>query len=370
MIVVAGGGLAGAASAILLAEAGRAVTLIERETGPANKICGEFLSGEAQRYLHQLGFDIASLGGHQITNVRLIRGARSVTTALPFAGLGLTRRTLDEALLGRAAAAGVIIQRGHAIRRLTFDDAINIEIDQCETLRTQTLLLATGKHDLRGMTRHARPSRFVGFKTYFHLAAVPLAELANHVELIQFRGGYAGLQRVEDGLANLSLLIDTTTLKRLGGKFPDVLAHITAESPHLAARLADGVDILPTPLTIARVPYGFMHQPRPSDPPGLYRLGDQAAVIQSFTGDGMAIALHSAALATLHIAGGRSAQTYHEHLRASTFWQIKRAGALHATATAPLLGQAFFAGARLWPSALAAAAAWTRIPEAAMAQRF
>ena len=46
-VLVVGGGLAGAAAASILAEAGRPVTVLERDRAPAHKICGEFLSGEA-----------------------------------------------------------------------------------------------------------------------------------------------------------------------------------------------------------------------------------------------------------------------------------------------------------------------------------
>jgi flavin-dependent dehydrogenase len=60
-ILIAGGGLAGSAAAIALARAGRRVTLLERETGPKHKICGEFISTEAQAYLRVLGVDPLAL---------------------------------------------------------------------------------------------------------------------------------------------------------------------------------------------------------------------------------------------------------------------------------------------------------------------
>ena len=40
-VAIVGGGPAGAALAVLLARAGKAVTLLERETGPHDKVCGE-----------------------------------------------------------------------------------------------------------------------------------------------------------------------------------------------------------------------------------------------------------------------------------------------------------------------------------------
>src|SRR5436305_6527789 len=45
--VVVGGGLAGSAFAIQVARHGRQVTILERTAGPHHKVCGEFLSSEA-----------------------------------------------------------------------------------------------------------------------------------------------------------------------------------------------------------------------------------------------------------------------------------------------------------------------------------
>src|SRR3546814_6034100 len=61
-VLVLGGGLAGASAALELAQARIPVRLLERETGPRHKVCGEFLSVEAQRDLQRLGLDPAALG--------------------------------------------------------------------------------------------------------------------------------------------------------------------------------------------------------------------------------------------------------------------------------------------------------------------
>ena len=235
-ILIAGGGLAGAATAIALAQAGRKVTLIEREAVPTHKICGEFLSAEAQISLSRLGFNCRTLGGERITHVRLIRGNRSITAKLPFEGLGLTRKTLDESLLRHAAAAGVSVQRGHAVQRISLDGGLHVEVDRSPPLNPETLFLATGKHETRGVARDGKPSRLVGFKTYFRLSPAQHMALAGHVELFLFPGGYAGLQRVENGQANFCLVVEAGLLARAGSKFPALLAHLQNICPQLAAR--------------------------------------------------------------------------------------------------------------------------------------
>ena len=67
--IIVGGGAAGAAAACLL---GPDALLIERETAAHDKICGEFLSWEAQEYLSRLGLDLTALGAVPIDRVRLV----------------------------------------------------------------------------------------------------------------------------------------------------------------------------------------------------------------------------------------------------------------------------------------------------------
>jgi flavin-dependent dehydrogenase len=370
--VVAGGGLAGAAAALLLARAGRDVLLFERNAAATDKICGEFLSGEACGPLAALGVDIAALGAHPIRAVRLVRGRRTVAAALPFPAFGLSRRVLDEALLDRAAAAGAAVCRGQAIAQATSGAGGEIALTLADesVLCTETLFLAVGKHDLRGVRRPvpARPDDLVGFKQHFVLAPAQLAALRGTVEVMLFPDGYAGLQPVEGGRANLCLLVRRARLDRTGGTWDALLADLRRASPHLDARLDGAVPQFERPLTISRVPYGFLHAPSAADPPGLWRLGDQAAVIPSFTGDGMAIALHSAALAARLFLGGQGAQDYHRRLRTEIAGPVRRATALYRLGRwGP--GQAGIMAAAGWfPAGLRLAAALTRVPETATAR--
>jgi flavin-dependent dehydrogenase len=362
-IVIAGGGLAGSACAAWLARAGRQVTVVEREAGPVHKICGEFLSSEAQAYLETLGMDVAALGGPSITQLRLTAGSRTIETALPFRGIGISRRVLDEAVLTHAEAAGAKILRGRAIANVTTEAGISVNLANGETIRPKTLFLATGKHELRGLRRESAPAEdLVGFKMYFALTPAAARDLAGRIDLMLFRDGYAGLQMVEAGRANLCLLVDRARLQAVGGKWPALLEDLSREMP-LLARLLDGAaPLLEQPLTIYRVPYGFIHRPQAADPPQIYRLGDQAGVIPSFTGDGMAIALHSVAAACTMFLNGDDAGAYHRRLARDISGQIRRAQFFYRLANAGATKKLFFPLVQAVPSSLKLFANLTRVP--------
>ena len=355
--LVVGGGVAGAAAACLL---GPGATLVERERGPHDKICGEFVSWEAQDALRHLGVDAAALGGAPIHSVRLVHGACAITVPLPRPGIGLSRRVLDEALLARAAERGATVLRGHAVRRLVPGGA---EVSGLGRLQAARVLLATGKHDLRDVRREVTAAPLVGLKMYYRLHPAAAAALEGHVEVILFPGGYAGLQMVEGGRANLCLLIQQRTFDAAGAAWGGVVAHLCRHSPTLAARLDGAVPLLDRPVAIARVPYGFVHRPGPADPPGVLRLGDQMGVIPSFSGDGMAIALHTAFAAVEQT----DAAAFHRRMRTDLRGQIGRAMVLHR------LGQSvpgmLATAARAWPGALALVARLTRVPERRLAWR-
>lgn len=358
--LIAGGGVAGAAVACLL---GPQSLLIERETRAHDKICGEFISHEAQSYLARLGIDPLALGAARIDAVRLVHGDRAACAALRFQGLSLSRRTLDEAMLAQVGQAGAELLRGHAIRSAS---PAGLEVDKVGRLAAPAVFLATGKHDLRGARR--QPGRaaedLVGLKMYFALDPAQRTELARHVEILLFRGGYAGLQLIEGGVANLCLLIDRARFQAAGGAWPGVRQYLEHACPHLARRLAGAAELLDRPLSIFRVPYGHVHAPGPADWPGWFRLGDQMGVIPSFCGDGISIALHSA-FAAVSAHRGAGAEAYHARMRLDIKGQIDRAGWLYrAGRTRPGLA---VAAARAWPGALRWIAQLTRVPPWAMA---
>jgi flavin-dependent dehydrogenase len=359
-VVVAGGGPSGAAAASLLARAGRRVVLIEREPEPAHKICGEFLGGPALASLARLGVDVAALGASPIDRVRVARGRRMAEAPLGFSGAGLSRRVMDEAVLRRAAADGAEILRGHSIRSL---DAGAFDVEGAGRIEGAALLLATGKHELRGAKRDLvrPPDDLVGFKIHLTLVPAQREALRGAIELVLFRDAYAGLNMIEGGQANLCLLADRARFMRTGATWEGLLADLLADSAHLRLRLTDA-ESWAKPLAIARVPYGFVHQgDGGAGHDRLYRLGDQMGVIPSLAGEGMAIALHSASVAASCIIEGGTPAAYHARMRRAATRPIRVASALYRCGRNRIGQTLMMTVLRTWPGALPALTAATRV---------
>jgi flavin-dependent dehydrogenase len=367
--LVIGGGPAGSMAAICLAAAGRDVVLIERERAAHHKVCGEFLSREAVHYLDQLGIDLRSLGAELIRTLRLSSGNTVVTGQLPFQAMSLSRRALDEALLQQAQQAGCRVLRGTAVESLTPSENIRpsdrawiATLANGVTIRAQTVFLASGKHDLRGFRRPpGRQSDLIGFKLHWQLDPAAINSLNGFMDLFLFPGGYGGLSLVENGAANLCLVVRRSALRKLGG-WPALLASIRTANPHLGRLLNGAQPLWPRPLAISPIPYGYLGP----HPHGLWSIGDQAAVIPSFTGDGVSIALHSAALAAEMYLTGESAAAYEFSLRAQLGRSMDLATWLSRAAVTNFGRILAPRALSLFPAVIKSIAASTRIPQASL----
>jgi flavin-dependent dehydrogenase len=361
-VVIVGAGLAGSSAAIALARAGREVVLLERETQAQHKVCGEFLSQEAIAYLRTLGVEPSDFGALQVRTVR-VADSRSVTTgALPFAAMSLTRKRLDEELLQLAERCGVRVLRGSRAQHLEREgDLWSVKAEQ-NSFSAKTIFVATGKHDLTGRPRPAgsQPG-LVGFKMYYQLAPPQANALAGQIDLSLFSSGYGGMMVMEDGTANFCCLMRRDDVQRHGSQWESMMAAMQKDCPNLAERLAGAEPLLAKPLAVSSIPYGYL---RDDASDGVWSLGDQSAVIPSFTGDGMSIALHSGQLAAAMYLEGASAEQFQKRLHHQLRRQVRLATILSRGLLWAPSRALFVAAVRRWPALIGFVAQQTRISKA------
>ncbi len=295
---VIGAGPAGSSAAAALAAAGWSVALIERADLPRHKVCGEFLSPEAQSTLRALGLydELVMLAPRPLTGVTLTsrRGA-TLEMNMPGAAWGLSRFAMDSALAHAAAARGANLLTGTTVTRVAHDERgatlMLRRSDGERHLRVRAVLMAGGRQSVASLppAASARPRKqlFVGLKS--HVADLTMPD---RVELFLFAGGYVGINPVETGAANVCLLVKYDEFARAGRSAEGMFAAIVRQNPAFAQRMHEARLLADTLCTVAAV-----DTDRPSAPwVEMACLGDTATMIPPLCGDGMAMALRSAEL--------------------------------------------------------------------------
>ena len=353
--LIIGAGPAGCAAAITLARGGAGVLVIDRDEVPGDPLCGGFLSWRTLAQLRELGVDAAALGGHRVERLRIFAGNRVAEIPLPHAALGLSRHALDTALRTVARAEGA-----------EFAQATISELrDGCAVSRTdewsaESIFLASGKRDLRGAKRppvSADPA--LGLRLRLPPAPQRTELLAGTIELHLFRGGYAGIVLQEGGTANICLALRRSALARAGNSRSGLLASLAEDSPAFAERLGEDWRELRID-TISAVPYGWIAR---TTRPGLFRLGDQAAVIPSLAGEGIGIALASGQIAASHwLQGGSDAAPgYQRAFAAAALPPVRWGRIIRELIESPQGAQMAVLAANFAPSLAASLAQRTRI---------
>jgi flavin-dependent dehydrogenase len=289
-------------AAIVLARAGAAPILMDRDSVVGDALCGGFLSWRTAQRLRQVGVGPIDLGAHPVGTLALLGGGREATAPLPETGFGLSRRALDSALRRCAVRDGarLVIERARSV-------SPGVVEGETRTWAAETIFLASGKHDVRGAARpRVAADPALGLRIRLPASPPLTALLRGRIELHLFTGGYAGIVLQEDGSANVCLALRKSLLADAGGDPRGLLNRLADEHPQFARRMAHAAADLPID-TVGAVPYGYIAR---STQAGLYRLGDQAAVIPSMAGEGMAIAMASGAAAAEAWLAGTGAERF------------------------------------------------------------
>ncbi len=354
--LIVGAGPAGTAAAITLAHAGARPLVVERTRETGDALCGGFVSWRTIATLEQLGIDADALNPARITRARVFAAGRCGEAMLPRPALAVSRHRLDTVLQARAETLGTGIERGVTVRAI---DGHAVHTGDGATITADALLLASGKHDVRGLARPAEArgsDPTLGLRVRLAPSRGLRAAVGDAIELHLFNRGYCGIVLQEDGSANACMAVHRSRLRAAGS--PDALLHeLAAASPALADRLAGGWGAIDA---VANVPYGWRTRDTTA---GIFRLGDQAAVIPSLAGEGIGIALASGlsgARALFDMGPGGSIAWQRQFARAVAA-PLRHAGLVWSLADRRWAAPVLPLLARV-PGALAAVATATRVP--------
>ncbi len=311
--IVVGGGPSGATAAVLLAQAGWSVAIIEKAPFPRRKVCGEFISETTWPLLRELGVAEAlqAIAGPVVRRVGVFAGASVITSALERTtaraddgGRAVGREYLDTLLLQRASAVGAEVLQPWTLSDFAKDgDRYICRVTekgsrQVRELRSSLVIGAHGSWETGVLPtqvprRRARAGDLFGFKALFRDCA-----LANDLmPLLAFPGGYGGMVHTDSGRVSLSCCIRRDTLEHCRKRWPKrnagaaVLAHIEASCKGVADALApailDGAWLSAGPLRTGIRTFGHG---------GLFAVGNAAAEAHPIVAEGISMAIQSAHL--------------------------------------------------------------------------
>lgn len=292
-VLIIGGGLAGLSSAIHLSKQGLNVLIIEKNSYPKHKVCGEYISNEVLPYLDFLDIDVFKLGAKKINKFQLSTTKNKLISApLPLGGFGISRFCLDAALATKAIENGVRISCD-IVENIQFDkDEFSIETKNNKTYQSKMVIGAYGK----------RSNLDVKLKRQFIKSKSPFLAVKTHVRgdfpndvvaLHNFEGGYCGVSKVEDDSINLCYITNFKSFK----KYKDIAEfqqEVMFKNDYLKTIFKQTTPVFDQPLTISQISF---EDKKPVEN-HIIMCGDTAALIHPLCGNGMSMAIRSAQLAS------------------------------------------------------------------------
>ncbi|MBA2367654.1 MAG: FAD-binding protein [Candidatus Protochlamydia sp.] len=290
--VILGGGLAGLAAAIGLAEKGAEPIVLEGGEYPCHKVCGEFLSPHSLRLLEK--WDIHPV---PIYRTHLHTPTKKLTMNFQTPAGSLSHYELDPALANYARSKGAAIltsaKVNHLIPAGNNSNFHEIILSTGEHLRAEHLIAAIGRLPQFNLT--APSSRYIGIKSHFSGI-----NLDNALEMFSFPGAYLGLSPIENGKCNLACLAK----KELVQSYPTVEAFMQALSrsnSHLGNHLFNAENLFPEWMQAWVPEFGIKKTPLW---PNAYFIGDAAGTIPPACGNGLSMALTGGTLAAHYALKG------------------------------------------------------------------
>ena len=308
--IVIGGGPAGSTAAILLAQAGWSVALVEKQVFPRRKVCGECIAATNLPLLDELGIseDFHELAGHELRQVALMLGRHTVIADMPALphgrhawGRALTREHLDTLLLQRAKTAGAQIFQPWSVRHISggFGD-YSCEIASAGSAATRMLqapviIAACGSWEPQSFMQSEKPPKLASdlfaFKANFQGAHLP----AGLLPVLSFAGGYGGMVREGSGIMTLACCIRRDTLKACRARWPNasaaeaVEAYLRASCAGVEQALA-GATRLGAWLSVGPLRPGIRVGNRGHE---FFLVGNAAAEAHPIIGEGISMAMQS-----------------------------------------------------------------------------
>ena len=331
-VAIVGGGLAGLALSIQLAQLHYKVLVIEKESYPFHRVCGEYISFECWNFLEGLGYPLSDMNLPAINSLLVSApGGRSITHPLPLGGFGISRYKLDAELAAIARQQGVVVHEKEKVTDINFhDDQFTVQCSS-HAIKSKVVAAAFGKRsnlDIKWQRPFVKKEKgklvnYIGVK-YHIKTSWPADTIALH----NFSEGYCGLSQVENNEYCLCYLTTSRNLRANGSSIQEMEKRILQRNPFLRKIFAESEFLWSEPVTIAQVSFHKKQQVEDH----VLMIGDAAGMITPLCGNGMSMALHGSKLAAESIGAYLQSHISRAQMEATyvTAWTNKFGNRLRA----------------------------------------
>lgn len=292
-VLILGGGLAGLTAAIHLSKQGIEVTVIEKNSYPKHKVCGEYISNEVLTYFNWLGIDISKLLPTSIKTLQFsTQNGTTVNAKLPLGGFGISRYALDFYLYNLAISKGCIFIQ-ETVEDIVFDsDEFTVTTLEGNSIQSKIVLGAFGKRSNIDIKLNRafikKKSHWLAVKAHYK------GDYPNDiVGLHNFKGGYCGVSKVENNSINVCYITNYDLFKKHKNN-DNFQEEILFKNPHLKTLFNNCTLAFEKPLTIGQISFNK----KKTVENHILMIGDTAGLIHPLCGNGMAMAIHSAKIAS------------------------------------------------------------------------
>ncbi len=292
-VIIIGGGLAGLCNAIHLSKFGKSVLLIEKNSYPKHKVCGEYISNEVLPYLSFLGINPFDFGAVKIDKFQLsTTNNKLITAKLPLGGFGISRFQLDYILAEKAKENGVIILQDTVLETSFEKEIFTITTKNNQKFRTRIAIGSFGKRSLLDVKLERdfikKKSPYLGVKIH----AKGKFD-SNKVALHNFKGGYCGVSKVEKDVINLCYITNFSSFKKYKN-IADFQENEVFKNEFLRTIFKQSTPIFEEPLSISQISFETKNPVENH----MIMSGDSAGMIHPLCGNGMSMAIQSAQIAS------------------------------------------------------------------------